>query len=55
MLKLNVELNNLAHQGSPLASFSYAYELYQALKNGDLKNESLEVQQKAFDAAMEYF
>jgi hypothetical protein len=43
MLKLNVELNRLAQQGSPLACFSYAYELYQALRNGDLKNEPKEV------------
>ena len=55
MLKLNVQLNSLAQQGSPLASFSYAYELYQALRNGDLQNESKEVQQNAFDTAMEYF
>ena len=55
MLKLNVELNRLAEQGAPLASFSYAYELYQALKNGDLRNQSKEVQDQAFEKAMDYF
>lgn len=41
-LMLNRELNSLAFQGNPLASFSYAKELYSALRNGQFQNYSQE-------------
>lgn len=52
---LNRELNSLAFQGNPLASFSYAKELYSALRNGQFQNYSQEAQTNIFDTAYDYF
>ena len=55
MLKLNQDLNLLAKKGNPLASFSYAKELYSALRSGELDQTNPEVQEECFHTCVEYF